>query len=43
MKIGIGQVEIKLTNKEIQQLKDFVDNTIKYHDEIAFELSNELL
>jgi hypothetical protein len=32
VKIGIGNVDIRLTNKEIQQLKDFQDNMVKYHD-----------
>jgi len=38
VKIGIGNLDIRLTNKEIQQLKDFMDNIIKYHDQIAYEI-----
>jgi hypothetical protein len=37
LKIGLGSIEIKLTNHEIQQLKDFQDNIVKYHDQINFE------
>ena len=42
VKAGIGSVDVKLTNKEIQQLKDFVDNIIKYHDQISYEIQREL-
>ena len=42
VKAGIGSVNVKLTNKEIQQLKDFVDNIIKYHDQISYEIQREL-
>ena len=42
LKAGIGSVGIRLTNKEIQQLKDFMDNIKKYHDQIAYEIQREL-
>lgn len=42
VKAGIGSVNVKLTNKEIQQLKDFADNIIKYHDQISYEIQREL-
>lgn len=42
IKAGIGSVEIRLTNKEIQELKDFMDNLIKYHDQISYEIEREL-
>ena len=42
IKVGIGSVDIRLTNKEIQQLKDFQDNIVKYHDQISYEINREL-
>lgn len=42
LKVGFGAVEIRLTNKELQQLKDFQNNIVKYHDQINYEVEREL-
>lgn len=42
IKVGIGVVDVRISNKEMQELKDYVDNIMRYHDEIEFELKREL-
>lgn len=42
VKVGIGVIDIKISNKEMQELKDYIDNIVRYHDEIEFELKREL-
>jgi len=42
IKVGIGVVDFKVSNKEIQELKDYVNNFIHYQEEIEIELKWEL-
>jgi hypothetical protein len=39
---SLSSLEITLTNKELKELKNFLDNTQKYHDQIAMEVLREL-
>jgi hypothetical protein len=39
---SLSSLEVTLTNKELKELKNFMDNTQKYHEQIAMEVLREL-
>lgn len=32
IQIYVSSIDIEMTNKELKELKDFIDNTKKYHE-----------
>jgi hypothetical protein len=39
---SITSIDLQLTNKEVKELKNFLDNLQRYHDQIALEVLREL-
>ena len=39
---SIGSLEVQLTNKELKELKNFIDNLSQYHSKINLEVLREL-
>lgn len=42
MQVNANNIEIEMTNKELKEIKHFVDNVTKYHEQITFEVQREL-